>query len=58
MLPSLLLSSISSSELITIVSNTAINNTSKYSIVSKFVCRNASIIHPLLKFALSLGEKM
>ena len=58
MLPSPLYSSISSSELITIVSNKVISNMSEYSIVSESVYHNASIMHTLLKLAPSLGRKM
>ena len=56
--PSLLWSSISSSELIAIVYNKVIKSTSEHNVVSEFVYRNASIMHPFLKLAPSFGRKM
>ena len=40
------------------LSNKIIKNPSKYSIVSKSVYRNAYIMHPPLKLALSIGKEM
>ena len=58
MLTSFLFFFISSSELITVVSNKVIKNTSEYSIASEFMYRNASIMHLLLKLAPSFGRKI
>ena len=44
--------------LIIIVSNKVIKNTSKYSIVSEFMYRNASIMHPPLKLAPSFERNI